>query len=363
LNVQAVEQYVATNNKPLNVQTDSLPVGQTPYDPTAPGAPLTLYVTGIRNAFDLIWDTNGHLYVPTNGAAAGGNIPATPLGVTPAAPAEFGVGQAEDDYLYDVSPGHYYGHPDPSRGEYIFGGGNPTNPKPNTAIQTAYPLGTNPDPRYPGYAYDFGVHYSPDGAIEYTGSAFGGALNGALLITRYSGGKEIIVLTTGAQGQITSAITGIAGFTGYTDPLDITENTSNGDLYIADLGAGTITLLRPIAAGAGIAVSAPSLSFTATVNGAPSPQQTLTISNTGTQPLAIPATGLSLIGTDASLFVISSEPALPAIIPVGGSITIGIIFMPGNATVGPHAAQLQIASNAVGDPFQTVNLSGMATAG
>ena len=39
---------------------------------------MTVYASGIRNAFDLVWHTNGQLYVPTNGSAAGGNTPATP---------------------------------------------------------------------------------------------------------------------------------------------------------------------------------------------------------------------------------------------------------------------------------------------
>ena len=34
------------------------------YDPYAAGAPLTLYATGVRNAFDLVWHSNGHLYAP-----------------------------------------------------------------------------------------------------------------------------------------------------------------------------------------------------------------------------------------------------------------------------------------------------------
>jgi glucose/arabinose dehydrogenase len=363
LNVQLIEQYVAANKGPLNVQTDSLPAGQTAYNPYATGAPLTIYATGVRNAYDLIRDNNGHLYAPTNGSAAGGNIPATPAGVTPAAPAENGVGQAEDDYLYDIVQGGYYGHPDPARGQYIFGGGNPINPAPNDAIQTAYPLGTNPDPNYRGYAYDFGVHYSPDGSIEYTGNAFGGALNGALLITEYSGGKDVDVLRTGSNGQITGSEMGIAGFTGFEDPVDIIENPATGDLYVADLGTLSITLLTPISGGATISVSTPTLYFNAPVNGAASPTESFTITNTGTQPLAIPATGLSVSGTDGALFPFGNEPTLPALIAPGASITVGIVFNPGNSTLGLHTAVLQISSNDLVNPVVTVNLRGLTTAG
>lgn len=363
LNIQLVEQYVATNNQPLNVQTDSLPAGQTPYNPYAAGAPLTIYATGLRNTYDLIWDTNGHLYAPTNGAAAGGNIPATPPGVTPAAPAETGVAEAEDDYLFDVVQGGYYGHPDPARGQYIYGGGNPVNPAPDTEILDSYPLGTMPDPNYRGYIYDFGVHYSPDGSIEYTGNAFGGALNGALLITEYSGGKDVLALTTGSSGQITGTETGIAGFTGFEDPVSITENPSNGDLYVADLGTNSITLLTPISSGGTISVSTPTLYFNAPVNGAASATESITISNIGSQPLAIPATGLSVAGADGALFPFSNEPQLPADIAPGGSITVALVFNPGDSAIGLQTAQLQISSNDLVNPLMTVNLRALTTAG
>ena len=56
---------------PLDVQTE----GGGNYDPYAPNAPLTIYATGTRNSYDLVWHSNGNLYVPANGSAAGGNIP------------------------------------------------------------------------------------------------------------------------------------------------------------------------------------------------------------------------------------------------------------------------------------------------
>jgi glucose/arabinose dehydrogenase len=357
LNIQQVQQYVTANKQPLNVQTDSLPAGQTAYNPYATGAPLTIYATGVRNAYDLIWDTNGHLYAPTNGAAAGGNIPATPAGVTPSAPAINGVSSAEDDYLYDIVPGGYYGHPDPARGQYIFGGGNPISPQADWAIQDAYPLGTNPDPNYKGYAFDFGPHYSPDGAIEYTGNAFGGALNGALLITEYSGGKDVVVLRTGGSGQITGEESGIAGFTGFSDPVDIAENPANGDLYVADLGTDSISLLTPISGGATISASVKSVGFNAAPNGPVTAAQTVTITNTGTQPLAIGAGGLLITGSNGAMFPIANKPALPAIIAAGSSITVGIAFNPGSASTGTYTASLVIASNDQVTPILTIALS------
>ena len=62
-----------------------------------------------------------------------------------------------------------------------------------------YPVGVAPDRNWRGAAFDFGEHYSPDGAIEYKSSTFGGALQGKLLVARYSAGDDIIVLTPGGD--------------------------------------------------------------------------------------------------------------------------------------------------------------------
>jgi glucose/arabinose dehydrogenase len=47
------------------------------YNPYAGNAPLTIYASGVRNAFDLVWHSNGALYVPTNGSNYDGTTPAS----------------------------------------------------------------------------------------------------------------------------------------------------------------------------------------------------------------------------------------------------------------------------------------------
>src|SRR5262249_19643854 len=59
---------------PVDVKTED---GGT-YNPFAANVPVTLYATGLRNAFDLVFADNGKLYAPGNGSAAGGNTPAYP---------------------------------------------------------------------------------------------------------------------------------------------------------------------------------------------------------------------------------------------------------------------------------------------
>ncbi|GIM91944.1 Ig-like domain-containing protein [Paractinoplanes toevensis] len=232
---------------PLNVKTED---GGT-YDPYAGSAPLTLYATGVRNAFDLVWHRNGHLYAPTNGSAAGGNTPATPASLPaacarrgwtgPAAPGLTGVPTAETDYVFDVKAGRYYGHPNPTRCEWVLAGGNPT-----TGIDpyevSAYPAGTLPDANFDlAGTYDAGLHASANGAIEYRG----GALDGKLLVVRYSAGQDIETFDVAASGALTNRTTGITGLTGFSQPLDVTEDQNTGFLYVTELGASRITLLKP----------------------------------------------------------------------------------------------------------------------
>jgi hypothetical protein len=215
------------------------------YNPFAPNAPLTLYATGIRVAFDVLWTRAGRLYAPINGSARGGNAPASPDGKTPAL---YDI-STQDDYLFLIERGGYYGHPNPSRNEYVLNGGNPTD-QPDPAEVFEYPVGVKPEPAWRGFAYDFGKSVSPNGVLEYRGRAFGGLLDGKLLVCRYSGGDDIAVLTPGSDGRIVEAVTGIEGFRQFVDPLDIVEDTRSGFLYVAEFGGGKLTLLRPMQAGA-----------------------------------------------------------------------------------------------------------------
>ncbi len=377
VDVAAINQRLTNNQGALNVQTEGLGAGN--YNPWANNAPVTLYATGVRNAYDLVWTRAGYLYAPTNGSAAGGSTPGYPNSVFSSqridqgtagpydgtnVPALTNVNQTENDFLFKIVQNGYYGHPNPTRGEYVLDGGNPTA-NPDDQEFTAYPVGTQPDRNYKGYAYNFGQSHSPDGIIEYQGGAFGGALDGKLLVTRYSGGADIMVLTPGGDGNITDAHAGIAGLTGFTNPLDLTEDLNSGYLYIADYGAQTITLARPIAPGARIEASKSTLYFNddyAGNNTTASPTQTVRISNTGTQPLSIPAGGLTLL--DTTNWTITSKPNLPYTIPVGGYVDIGVAFKAvSTGGAGIRTTTLTIVSNDQTRGSLVINLRGLATPG
>lgn len=240
--------------RPLDVRTPE--TGGT-YNPYNPNAPLTIYASGTRNAYDLVWHSNGSLYVPTNGSAAGGNTPASvngtlrPSGLTyngPYVPALNNVQQTQKDFLFRVVKGGYYGHPNPLRGQYVMNGGNPTSPIDPAQVKE-YPFGTKPDVNYRGYSYDFQTNASPDGAIEYKSNTFNGVLKGKLLVVRYSQHDDVITLTPGGlHNDIVSATEGysIEGFSGFNDPLDLTEDVRNGNIYVSEYGGeGKIVLLKP----------------------------------------------------------------------------------------------------------------------
>lgn len=261
----------------LRVDTSALPTdaaldvgtdGAGTYDPYAVGAPVTLYATGIRNAYDLVWHHNGNLYAPTNGSSSGSNVPATPAPLPGACsalrpdlawngpyafsgPASNAVRSnpiAQPDVVLRVHRGGYYGHPDPARCEYVSRGGNPTASA-DPLEEPSYRVGVLPDRNLrAGDVFDAGEHASADGALEYRSAAFGGALAGRLLIVRYSAGKDVMAMdVSGPEGAVVSTAFGITGLSGFDDPVDVAEDVGTGNLYVSELGGRRITLARPAA--------------------------------------------------------------------------------------------------------------------
>jgi len=213
---------------PVDVRTSD---GGGSYNPSSPNAPVTIYATGVRNGYDFVFHSNGHLYMPANGSAAGGDTPAGPGGNPPAV---VGVPYTMHDYVFDVLPGKYYGQPNTTRGEYILNGGNPTAGVDRNEV-LSYPVGTQPDADYNYDAFDFGQNYAPTGIIEYKSNTFGGALRGRMLVTRYSGGDDVFILTPSPTGNSLGGINGV-GMDGFNDPTDIIEDPNTGNLYVAQLG-------------------------------------------------------------------------------------------------------------------------------
>ena len=389
--IDALNTYVDTNSTAYDVRTDPLTTGETDprlglgdpnllYDPQSPSALVTLFSTGNRNTYDLVWHSNNNLYVPTNGSAGGGNSPGTPnpLPVAcenriddaingdytgPTVPA-FNGHKTQRDYLYRVplQGGTYHGHPNPTRCEWVLNGGNPTAnfDEGEPVGGSNYPVGVLPDRNYAGFAYDFTNNKSPNGVIEYRSNTFGGALQGAIIVTRYSQNDDLITLfPDGANGDIGTDYAGseIPGFNGFNNPLDLTEDLTNGNIYVAD--SNGITLLRPVGSVGtplpDIVVNESSLIFDQVTSGGASPAKTVTITNNGTANLTVTA---SKSGTDAAQFNIPTS--IPTLIP-GAFTTINITFDP--SSNGPKFATLELNSNDPDEPQVIVDLAGLGKQG
>ncbi len=354
---------VAIGSGTINVRTEGL--GASNYDPYAANAPVKIYATGLRSAYDLFWHSNGYLYAATNGSAAGGNTPAGGGAV-----ALTGVG-TQDDFLFRIVAGKYYGHPNPLRGEFVLNGGNPTaGVDPGEVAE--YPVGTMPSSNWGGFVFNYGKNYSPNGMIEYKSNTFGGKLKNSIIGVRYSGGDDLIVMDMGNNGGLSTVHTNYAGLSGFVNPLDILENPANGNLYVIEFGdqataPGTdarITLLKPQAAGVGIASTSRGKVYLSdqTNTAASSKAQNVRLTNTGTGPLTL--TGLSFTGNNPGDFTVRDAN--------GNVISTPITLMPNErvdlyvtfkaATTGIRSGILNITTDQ-GTSLVTLRALGMSGSG
>jgi glucose/arabinose dehydrogenase len=337
---------IESDGDPVDVKTAD---GGT-YDPNADGAPVVVYASGVRNNYDLVFHSNGSLYAPTNGSAAGGNTPAgpgnDPVGIT-------NVTQTQNDYLFRIVEGGYYGHPNPTLNNFVLGGGNPSIGQDRAQVDQ-YPVGTFPEDDYRGFAFDFGKNQSPNGVIEYTADAFGGALKGKLIVTRWSGGDDLIVLDVEDNGIISDSTLGVTGFTGLDDPLDLVQ-ASDGAIYVSEYGQETITLLRPVKAG-GTAKEASRQIFVDAAAGE-AEERAFTVRNTGTEPLIVSPYTLGLTGPDKNLFEFVNAPTQAITVPAGGSTSFDVRFnAPSGADVGDTFTATAFVRTSDPDAFEVGSL-------
>jgi len=237
---------------PLDVKTID---GGGSYDPYAPQSPLTIYATGVRNAYDLVWHTNGNLYIAVNGASEGGCTPTSnpqdknyipPLkGIKYAGrkdiPAIDNVGNPQEDFLLEIQQGKYYGQPNPIRAEYVMNRGE-------IDIEDKVCEGIAAEANFFPPAFSFGVHSSPTGTIEYKSDVLGGKLKGMLMVARFNmyGDLALIKIDENTQ-KITQHYDGAKiGLGNINAPLDVVEDIRTGNLYISQYGTNAnIKLFKP----------------------------------------------------------------------------------------------------------------------
>lgn len=235
---------------PCNVQI-AAPVN---YNPYVLGAPVQIVATGLRNALGLCFHSTGHLFSATNGNSwrAGATTP-TKDGI----PA---ITYTPHEALMRIVPGKYYGHPNPSRDEYVLLGGNPTDSKDPWEVPL-YPVGTMPEPNFdPTLLYDIreGGGNSANGMEEYRGPGIVGALKNRLLVAYFSGGRGVQAFNIGEDGRILHEhpLTNSKGEPlRFNQPLDVAVHPLTGRIYVAVFGnwdgevrssGGGIWMLEPL---------------------------------------------------------------------------------------------------------------------
>lgn len=232
---------------PVNVRT-AWPMD---YDPFKENAPVQIYATGLRNAYDLVWHSNGHLYSAINQNSIPGGV------YTPEKDGVPSVTAMPHEQLARIVEGKYYGHPNPSRGEYVLNGGNPTEGEDPWQVPE-YPAGVEPEPHFdPSLIYDIrpGGGNSANGMAEYTAS---GPLTGRLLIAYFSGGKTIQTFEFDENGDVTDERP-ILNDEGnpflFISPIDVAVHPKTGLLYVGDFGEwvrpatgrdGSVWVLEPM---------------------------------------------------------------------------------------------------------------------
>ncbi|MEB3215657.1 MAG: malectin domain-containing carbohydrate-binding protein [Nostocales cyanobacterium 94392] len=143
-----------------------------------PGVDVSVYASGLRNTFDLVWTTQGLLYATDNGPNGGFGD------VSTSATTQIPVKNAPDELNLIVENG-YYGHPNRNRGQedsrqnVYYSDKEPTVPGVYTAPLTTFPASTN-------------------GIDEYRANTFGGQMRGNLITQKWNGESFNVTLSSDA---------------------------------------------------------------------------------------------------------------------------------------------------------------------
>lgn len=226
---------------PLDVTT---PDGGGSYDPFTPEAAVKLYATGVRSGYSLLWHSSGRLVTAINGAGRGGSTPPVRHDGALVEGPIMSVETTTDDTLALLTPGSYHGHPNPTRGEHVLMGGNPTGGTDPHEI-LGYSVGVGPESHFAMPAHSFGKGYSPNGLAEARAAVFHGAIVGDLFVARFSAGDDILILRLDGAGNVSRVISGAPGLTNLASPLALLEDPTNGNLYVTEIDTQRIMLLRP----------------------------------------------------------------------------------------------------------------------
>jgi len=186
----------------------------------AGGAGVRTFVSGLRNAFDLVWATNGRLYGTDNGPNDG--FGAASLGASVSGPEP-----AAMDKVLLLARGRYYGHANRSRGRF--------DPRENYYRD----VWDSPGPAwYTPPLVD--LPSSKDGIDEYRATTFGGALRGSLLVQEWN--ENLAALKLSADGRRVESVT--KKVPGTNHGLDVVCGPG-GAILVVDYSLGQLNVALP----------------------------------------------------------------------------------------------------------------------
>ncbi|WP_373868005.1 PQQ-dependent sugar dehydrogenase, partial [Reyranella soli] len=230
-------------------------------------APVRIFATGLRNAYDVVLTQAGKLFTVDNGGNESlGGAPILDASGKPTNQFNNG-GIGSPDLLYLLSDGSYYGHPDPTRGNQtgaILAYSDGAQPQINASIPNAAAAVPTGVQIAPGFVIDpskftssaarlalegqftpgqqslaqFGA--STNGLMEYTATAFNGEIKGDLITASFDGTLKLIQLAP--DGVTIQGVTTLATPGG--TPLDLVQGPG-GSIWVAQIGAGQILALTP----------------------------------------------------------------------------------------------------------------------
>ena len=216
---------------PIDVHSVNGPSDMTPF-----AGKFEMYATGYRNGYDLVWHSNGKLYL--NGNAANQSQGNTPSATDGCSTPSISPGD-ELDQLNLVTQGAFGGHPNPVRHQCVWGDGSVYGP-PNG------PAPLSPEPNYVRPMWRYINGNSSDGIAEYTSNAFGGQMLGNLITATYAGDFSVKRVVLSADGLSVVQVVNLGQF---ARPLDVTTETS-GLIYVAEYEGNRISLMIPQSLGA-----------------------------------------------------------------------------------------------------------------
>lgn len=203
-----------------------------------------------------------------------------------------------------------------------------------------------------------GIPYAFFAANAGSYQAFYGVFSISGTISGAGGNGATVALSGAASGTVTATTSGIYIFTGLANGSYTVTPGKTGYLFtpasrnvtVSNANAASVNFtsaaLAPIAQ-----LSPTTLAFGSVAVGSPSTARGVTLSNTGTAPLAI--TSIAFAGTNPGDFTQTNNCGTS--LAVGANCTINVTFTP--AVAGSRSGSLRVTDNAAGSP-QAVSLSG-----